>query len=159
LRLKDAVGVQAMPGPGSKLDPVLQLTDLDGKVLAEGANGLLGFQHTRDGTYLLSLRDRDYRPDAAMSYRLHVGPIPIVTSYFPLGVPKGEAVGVTLRGVYLDTPLVFVRAETETKIPLNLTSPHGTVLGSPTVVVGEFPEVLSNAEQWTIPVPGTANGR
>ena len=52
-------------------------------MLAESGNGLLGFTCPRAGTYALGIRDRDYRGDAAMSYRLHVGDMPIVTGRLP----------------------------------------------------------------------------
>src|SRR5262249_29937408 len=45
-----------------------------------------------------------------------------------------------------------------TKLPVPLIPRNGEPLGNPTVVVGEFPEVLS-PEKGLLPVPATANGR
>src|SRR5207245_1593196 len=66
-----AVGVQALvQGTGSKLDPVLQVTDATGRVLAEGTNGLLGFVGPTAGAYGLTIRDREYRGGKEFRYRL-----------------------------------------------------------------------------------------
>src|SRR5262249_45581816 len=70
-RAGQQVGIQALTAAiGSKLEPVLLLTDASGKVLAESANGLLGHTLARGGTYALGIRDRDYRGNAGMHYRL-----------------------------------------------------------------------------------------
>ena len=60
------IGVQVATaaGLGSKLDPVLVLTDADGQVLAEGTDGLLGFTCPAAGTYAVGVRDREYRGGA-----------------------------------------------------------------------------------------------
>ena len=65
---------------GSKLDPVLELADADGRVLAESLNGLLGFVCPADGTYAIGVHDKDYRGGADQFYRLHVGDVPVVTA-------------------------------------------------------------------------------
>ena len=82
---------------GSKLEPVLELTDPDGRVVAESANGLLGYTCPAAGTYAVGVRDREYRGDATMFYRLHVGDIPIVTGVFPLGVQRGTEADIQSR--------------------------------------------------------------
>src|SRR5262249_17596670 len=108
------------------------------------------------------------RGNQDMHYRLHVGDIPVVTEVFPLGLQKGTEADIALEGVNLGmTRTVHVKAganvEAGTRIPAAVSSPKG-VLGHPTVVVGEFPEVpdrtTSGTGAWpSIPVPGTANGR
>src|SRR5262249_18737899 len=45
-----------------------------------------------------------------------------------------------------------------TRLPVPLIPRNGEPLGNPTVVVGEFPEVL-NPEKGPLPAPATANGR
>jgi WD40 repeat protein len=164
LDLNQEIGVQALPGPGSKLDPVLQLTAADGKVVAESTNGLLAFdaRGREPGAYVLTVRDREYRPDQPMTYRLHVGTIPIVTRVFPLGAQRGVGTSVGLQGVFLgeSSPTVRIPADAVlgSKVPVSVTSPHGPVLGSVSILVGEFPEVQNAVQrESSIPVPGTAN--
>jgi hypothetical protein len=154
------VGVQAFVPPGSKLEPVVQWLASDGRVLAEGASGMLGVTCPEAGTYVLGVRDRDYRGGAGFNYRLHIGAVPVVTAAYPLGVQRGTKREVRLTGVFLAADKATVEAPADaapgTKLPVKVSSPDGPVLGSPSVVVGEFPEV---DEGHAVPVPGTANGR
>jgi DNA-binding beta-propeller fold protein YncE len=155
------VGVQVMKGPGSKLEPTLTLTDADGRTLAESESGLLGYRCPAAGTYALGIRDRDYRGEASMTYRLHTGDLPVVTGVFPLGLQRGTEADIRVEGVNLgQAPTVRVRAPADaapgTRLPVSLTTPQGAPLGNPSVVVGEFPEATDGDP---IPVPGTANGR
>jgi WD40 repeat protein len=160
------IGVQVLTGPvGSRLEPILRLTDASGQLLAESGNGLLGFLCPRAGTYALGIRDREFRGGGGMHYRLHVGDIPIVTSVFPLGIQRGTEADIHLEGVHLGkTRSIRVKAPASavpgSRLPVPVTVEGRTPLGNPTVVVGEFPEViyLGNKASRTT-VPGTANGR
>jgi hypothetical protein len=157
-----SVGVQAVIAAGAKLDPVLQLTDLAGRVLAEGGTSL-GYTFPAAGTFALGVRDRDYRGGPGTGYRLQVGEVPVVTAAFPLGLPRGGEADIHVRGVFLGgAGTVHVKAPADaavgSKLPLPLTTP---ALGAPALVVGEFPE--RSAESGTavgpiLPVPGTGNG-
>jgi WD40 repeat protein len=159
------VGVQVVVGAaGTKLDPVVQLLDAEGQLLAESASGLLGYKAPKAATLTLSVRDREYRGDNTMSYRIQVGDIPIVTGVFPLGVQRGTETEVTVDGVNLGaTRSVKLKAAADaavgSRLPVPISVPAGAPLGNADVVVGEFPEVLTSNEKATIPVPGTANGR
>ncbi len=159
------IGVQVLTAAiGSKLEPVLELTDAAGRILAESNNGLLGYTCTQTGTYALGIRDREYRGDANMFYRLHIGAIPIVTAVYPLGLQRGTEAEVHVEGVHLGpVRTVRVKASTDvalgTRLPVPLNTPAGMPLGKPTVLVGEFPEVVASDRPLTLPVPGTANGR
>ncbi len=158
------VGVQVLTAAiGSKLDPILSLSDPEGRVLAESASGLLGSTCPRAGRYALGIRDRDYRGGAGMTYRLHAGPIPVITGVFPLGLQRGTEGEVALEGVHIGTRRtarvkVPADAAVGSRLPVAFTTPQGTPLGSPAIVVGEFPEVRAGTESVTLPVPGTANG-
>ncbi len=159
------VGVQVVASAaGSKLEPVIQLLDAEGRTLAESASGLLGYKSDKVATLTLSVRDREYRGDNTMFYRIHVGDVPIVTGIFPLGVRRGTESDVTLAGVNLGpthTAKVSAPADAAvgSRVPVSFSAPGGTPLGNPTVVVGEFPEVLTPQKDVVLPVPGTANGR
>ncbi len=67
----DEIAVQALTAAlGSKLEPLLELTASDGELLAESANGLLGYKVSAAGTYALGIRDKDFRGGADFTYRL-----------------------------------------------------------------------------------------
>ncbi len=159
----DEIGIEAVTA-GSKLDPILQLTDGDGQVLVESGNGLLGYTCVRAGPYAVGIRDRDYRGDPAMHYRLNIGDIPIVTAVYPRGLQRGTEADITLDGVNLGgNRKVHVKVPADanpgTRLPVMFQAPAGTPLGTLDVVVGEFPEVVNPAPERNLPVPGTANGR
>ena len=159
------VGVQLLTAAvGSKLEPVLELTDADGRPLDESDNGLLGFTCPASGVYAIGVRDRDYRGDATMFYRLNIGDIPIVTGVFPLGIQRGTEADVQVEGVYLGpTRTVHVKAPADAtvggRLPVPLATPNGPPLGDSSLLIGEFPEGTSTADGTSLPVPSTANGR
>jgi mono/diheme cytochrome c family protein len=158
------IGVQVLTAAvGSKLEPVLKLTDAEGRVLAESTNGLLGFTCPRAGTYALGIRDREYRGGSGMHYRLHVGDIPIITAVFPLGLQQGTEAEFQLEGVHLGkVSSVRVKAPKGAVPGSRLPLPWSgrAPLGMPSVVVGEFLEARSGGDNsGRLPTPGTANGR
>lgn len=147
---------------GSKLDPVLELTDADGRVLAEGMNSLLAFTCPADGTYAIGVHDKDYRGGADQFYRLHVGDIPVVTGVVPMGVRRGTEATVTLVGVNLPTRTATVKVPAEaavgSRVPVTLAAKGEKPLGDVNVIAGEFPEATVEKGQARIETPGTANG-
>jgi WD40 repeat protein len=164
------IGVQALTAAiGSKLEPILVLTDASGQVLAESDNGLLGYTCPQASPYSLGIRDREFRGGSEMKYRIQIGDIPIITGVFPLGIQRGAGTMVRLHGVNLgEKQTVDFKSPANTaigsKLPVQI--PNGTALGSPSVIVGEFPEVVSPeaaiqapGASPSVPVPGTANGR
>jgi DNA-binding beta-propeller fold protein YncE len=156
------VGVQVLTAAvGSKLEPVLELTDTRGNVLAASTSGVLGYTCPKAGIYALAVRDRDYRGDPGRGYRLHIGEVPVVTAVHPLGLQRGTEAEIHLDGVNLGpTRSIHVKAPADaapgTSVPLSVQTPWGAPLGKTSVVVGEFPEVV--APNTVVPVPGTANG-
>jgi WD40 repeat protein len=163
------IGVQALAGPGgTKLEPALHLSDPSGRVVAESMTGVLGHRCERAGGYVLSVRDRSYRGGGNMPYRLHVGPLPVVTAVYPLGIQRGTESLVHLDGVNLgETTSVLLKAPADaqpgSKLPVTINTSHGPPLGNSAVVVGEFPEAVRSLGRGdyvpAVPVPGTANGR
>jgi WD40 repeat protein len=154
------IGIQAQKGPASNLEAALILSD-GTRTLAESDNGLLGFRCAQSGTYSLGIRDREFRGEPAMTYRMHVGDLPVVTGVFPLGLQRGTETEIHLQGVNLGSASsVKVRAPADavlgSRLPAPISTPQGFVAGSATVVVGEFPETTGSRD---IPIPGTANGR
>jgi len=160
------IGVQVVAGvTGSKLNPVLTLLDDGDHVLVESNSGFLGYTFNKAGAYALGLRDREYR-GGEMTYRLHVGSIPIVTSLFPMGLRRGTETDIQVEGVFLgDLKTVHVKAVADaapgSRLPVPITTSQGTPLGNLSIAIGEFPEALGNASAaaGALPNPGTANGR
>ncbi len=159
------LGAHLVAAPGSKLEPVLQLCDLAGRVLAEGSAGHLGYTFPEAGTYALGVRDRDFRGGTEMKYQLQLGEIPVVTAVFPLGLRRGSAMEIQVNGVFLDQDRLRVQAPESTApgamVPLPISSKRGMPLGVPQLVAGEFPEVVAAPGPLAgkLPVPGTGNGR
>jgi hypothetical protein len=161
------VGVQVTTAMDrGKFDPVVVLTDEAGQVQAEG-DGLLGYICPAAGTYSIGVRDRDFRGGKEFEYRLHVGPVPVVTGVFPLGVTRGKETAVRLTGVNLGRPgglTVTVKppadAAVGSKLAVPLPRSGGDPVGPTEVVVGEFPAVAVGPEgKADLPaVPGTADG-
>jgi hypothetical protein len=169
VRAGQQIGIQIVTAAvGSHLDPLLELVDASGTVVAESGNGVLGFTCAKAGSYALGVRDKEYKSRDKMHYRLHLGGLPVIASVFPLGVPRGTETEVHLEGVNLGaerTVRVKVPAEAAvgSRLPVRLMTPAGPPLGEASVVVGDLPEVRSaeppTAGPASVPVPGTANGR
>ncbi|HKA07715.1 MAG TPA: WD40 repeat domain-containing protein, partial [Gemmataceae bacterium] len=157
------VGAQILTAVvGSKLDPVLELADADGRVLAESLNGLLAYTCPTDGSYAIGVHDKEYRGGADQFYRLHVGEIPIVSGVVPMGVQRGKEATVNLVGVNLGASTATVKVPADaaigSRVPIPLPDMGEKPLGSASVLVGEFPEVTVEKDQAAIATPGTANG-
>ena len=161
----EPVGVQVVATElGSKLDPVLVLTDADGRVLAEGGV-VLGFRVPAAGAYAVGVRDREYRGGADFTYRLHLGDVPVVTGVFPLGVQRGRTATVHVSGVHLGadalTVPVVVPADAAAGSKLNVPLPQvgDRPLGAAQVIVDEFASVVIDpAAGGEVRVPGSADG-
>jgi hypothetical protein len=174
------VGVEVVAGAiGSKLEPVLTLTDSSSRVLAETTGSMLGHTIEQAGTYVLRVRDVDYRGSGEMFYRVNVGPVPIIGDVFPLGVARGSEIDVEVRGVNLgDVRSVKVKAaetaavNSRVDVPVKLAAGQGgsppaynSPLNPKNLVVGEFAEVAESganddaAGANAVPTPATANGR
>jgi hypothetical protein len=155
------IGVRVLPAKGVKLESILQMINADGQVVAESANGLLGYICPKGGSYALGIRDREYNGNPEMKYELTVGELPIVTSVFPLGVQRGTETEIRLEGVNLGgARSVRLKVPADAALGSRLPVPAAKgVLGSPSVVVDAFSQVVFNSTNATIPVPGTANGR
>ena len=111
----------------TKFDPVVTLTDTNGVVLATGNGGLLGYTCGTAGMCAISVHDREFRGGAEYGYRLHIGPIPVITGVFPLGVTRGQETAMQVTGVNLGalaTAPILVKPAVDavigSKLPLNI---------------------------------------
>lgn len=162
----DQIGVQVGAAElGSKLDPVLVLTDDTGTVLAEGTTSL-GYVARKAGTYAVGVRDREFRGAADFTYRLHVGAVPVVTGVFPLAAQRGRTTSVHVSGVNLGAPMgvtakvaIPAAAAPGTKVRVPLEGAAAQAVGSAEVSVSEFAAVVLNpAAGADVRVPGSADG-
>lgn len=146
---------------GSAIDPVIELQDPSGKVIARsedapliGLDARLEYTFPRDGYYYVVVHDARFSTQAANFYRLMIGSYPYPQEVFPLGGRRGENVEVSLgaRTVTVDLRNVAPGLR-ETFINL----PDNPALPVP-FAVGDVPEVT---EPVTAPVaaPVTINGR
>jgi len=147
------IGVRIEATDKGQLAPRLRLLNDRGEVLAEGTTSL-GYRVDVAGTFALGVWDHEYRGGDKAGYRLSLGPIPVITSVFPLGVPRGQTTTVTLQGVHLGEQRSYpvsvpANAPPGSRVPLKLAGAEASV------IVGEFAEVLPGQP---VPVPGTANG-
>jgi WD40 repeat protein len=162
----DEVGLQVVTAAAAgRFDPVLTVSDSAGTILAEGG-AVLGFRVPKDGVYAVGLRDREYRGGVEFAYRLHAGPVPVVTSVFPLAVRRGQTSPVQVEGVNIGprTPLsvpvsVPGDAPLGSRVPVPVTVNGEAALGSPAVVVSEFDAVVIDPRTGAdLQVPGSADG-
>jgi hypothetical protein len=142
------VGVQIVMLAGAKWDPVLTLHDPSGQIVAESFDRVLGHHCTMAGTHSLGVRDREYRGEVGMTYRLHVGNLPVITSVFPLGLQRGTETQVRVNSVFVNETHATIKATPDTaigtRIPVTVMTTNGAAaLGNRTLVVGEFPETVA----------------
>jgi WD40 repeat protein len=148
------IGVRIAPGDGKLLAPRLRLVNQAGELVAEG-NDSLGYRVIQPGTYALGVWDAEYRGSDKTTYRLSVGPVPVITSVFPLGVPRGKTTPVRVDGVHLGDNRTVMLSPPADAVPGSRV-PVKTAGAEASVVVGEFAETSTSGAR--IPVPGTANG-
>ncbi len=88
---------------GSPLDSYLEVTDPDGRLIAEnddalGADSFVRFTAAMDGKYQVRIRDANGRGGPAYVYRLTLTSDPHLERVFPLGGRRGEATRFTMYG-------------------------------------------------------------
>ncbi len=151
----EAIGVEALITNG-KIAPRLAINDVEGRVLHESDSSQLGFRAPKAGRYVLSLRDQEFRGGQGFTYRLNVGDVPVVTSVFPLAVPRGSTATVHVDGVHLSK-----------SGPLTVTVPADAAIGSrvplpipgANVAVCEFPStIIADSGAELRGLPATADG-
>lgn len=82
----------------------LTLYDTDGREVAYAdhfhhhADPVLAYKVTKDGEYVLEVKDALYRGRENFVYRIEAGELPFVSSHFPLGCPARTRTTVTLHG-------------------------------------------------------------
>jgi hypothetical protein len=146
---------------GSAIDPVLELEDSSGRVLARSEDAaLLGldarveFTFPRDGYYYVVVHDARYSTQTANFYRLKIGSYSYAQEVFPLGGRRGETVQVSLGARKITADLRNTPNDVR-QIFINL--PDSPALPVP-FAVGDVPEVTAPVTG-TVAAPVTINGR
>ncbi|WP_263351083.1 PPC domain-containing protein [Acidicapsa acidisoli] len=159
---------------GSNLKSMLELRDDAGRVLAVAgkndadADAVLHFKLPNDGRYTISITDRDREGGKDYYYRLNAGPLPFITSFFPLGVRAGEAASISIDGANL-SGMHEVRVEAAsqegwTTIPLVIKSSGLPSLNEVKLAVSDEPQILEQepnntiAQAQSVTLPVTING-
>jgi hypothetical protein len=147
---------------GSAIDPLLEILDADGRVIARSEDApLLGLDarvevvFPRNGDYYVVVRDARFSTQTANFYRLKVGSYSYPREVFPLGGRRGELVETSLGPESIKVDLRSASANVR-EVFVNL--PGSPALPVP-FAVGDDPEVNAPVGEATIGVPVTINAR
>ncbi len=147
---------------GSAIDPLLEILDANGRVIARSEDEpLLGLDarvdvvFPRDGSYYIVVRDSRFSTQTANFYRLKVGSYSYPREVFPLGGRRGEIVETSLGPGKVTVDLRTVGPNVQ-QVLVNL--PGSPALPVP-FAVGDDPEVTGSADHAALSVPVTVNAR
>jgi hypothetical protein len=144
---------------GSAIDPVIQVMDGSGKVLARSdddpildLDARVDVTFAKEGFYYVEVHDSRFSTQTQNFYRLKTGTYAYPTEIFPLGGRRGEKVEVELSGTKVNVDLTAAKTP---RVFVNL--PDSPVLPLP-FAVGDFPEIRGPVEG-PLKLPVTVNGR
>ncbi len=159
---------------GSALQPLITITDSDGKAIKQlvltREHPALSCTFTSAGNYFVSVSDPEQGGGSNHTYRVMVGKLPIALTAYPLGLPGGKSAKVSLTGYHLgkaanlqvtgepsaeDPEAVYVRPKTNSGLAFNrvkLALSNGSETSSTSANA-----TPSTAQSLTYPV--TVNGR
>jgi hypothetical protein len=147
---------------GSAIDPLLEILDLDGRVIARSEDEpLLGLDarsdvvFPKDGDYYVVVRDARFSTQTANFYRLKIGSYSYPREVYPLGGRRGDLVETSLGAEKIKVDLRNVSSNVR-EVFVNL--PGSPALPVP-FAVGEDPEISAPVGDAAIAVPVTINGR
>jgi len=160
---------------GSQLMSQLVLKDSSGAILeregqhSDKPDAVLVAKLPADGAYTISISDRQKGGGEDHFYRLNAGPLPYVSSVFPLGVTAGkiqevEVGGINLSGIHQAKITPPGEAAGWTTTPLVLPASTGQPLNRLKLAVGDAPQIPewepnnSPAQAQALPLPVTVNG-
>jgi hypothetical protein len=147
---------------GSAIDPLLEILDANGRVIARSEDEpLLGLDarvevaFQRDGDYYVVVRDARFSTQTANFYRLKVGSYTYPRDVFPLGGRRGELVDVSLGPEKIKVDLRNIGSNVR-QMFVNL--PASPALPVP-FAVGDDPEVNGPVGDALMSAPVTINAR
>jgi hypothetical protein len=147
---------------GSAIDPLLEILDANGRVIARSEDEPLlaldarvEVSFPRDGDYYVVVRDARFSTQTANFYRLKVGSYSYAREVFPLGGRRGELIEISLGPEKIKTDL--------RKVSSSVRQVFVNVSGSPALpvpfAVGDDPEINAPAGDAAISSPVTINAR
>ena len=161
---------------GSKLDPVMEVFDPDGKRLVTSLNNrdrtVVGLKVPADGSYVVRVSDFQKGGSIRHFYRLTMGEFPYLTGRYPLGLKVGttrsfNVWGFNLRNTQLAAPEPFgmMAGKVMDTGQLSANTQAGESFNSLPVAIGRYEEVdeasdnnsLRTSQKLNYPV--TVNGR
>ena len=147
---------------GSAIDPLLEILDANGRVIARSEDEpLLGLDarvevaFPRDGDYYVVVRDARFSTQTANFYRLKVGSYSYPREVFPLGGRRGELVETSLGPEKINMDLRNIGSSVR-QVFVNV--PGSPALPVP-FAVGDDPEVNGPVGDAAISLPVTINAR
>jgi hypothetical protein len=147
---------------GSAIDPVVEIQDQSGRVLARsedapmiGLDARLEFTSPRDGFYYVIVHDARFSTQTANFYRLKIGSYAVAQEMFPLGGRRGESVAVSLGNNQKITADLRHVAAGVREVFVNL--PDSPAMPLP-FAVGDDPEITEPVAA-PVSVPVTINGQ
>jgi len=165
---EELVFLNSAPQLGSVLNPVLTITDADGKAIREmpitREHPSFSHKFAGAGTYYVRVSDAEQGGSAAHTYRIMVGKLPVALTAFPLGVEKGKATEIALTGFHLNNTKVQVKGEPSSEDP-DAVFIRPNTFNRVKLALGAEPEVFSTEKNATsaaaqpIKFPITVNGR
>lgn len=160
---------------GSRIRPMIDLLDADrtpvrlARQERDRAGRAFAHRFEKAGKYLIRVSDYEKSGSEDHFYRLKVGEYPLVESAYPLGVRRGEAATVHLKGFNLGDGKIVVRGEAswmdDRVVLVRPETEKGRAFNVVKLALGDHPEAestgentaVANAQRVTVPV--TVNGR
>jgi hypothetical protein len=138
---------------GSRLDPVIRITDESGREVAycddtPGLGSDCRFTHTfTPGRYRIEIRDADYQGGSEFRYRLRIGEFPAATVAFPLAGERNSKTAVEFGELDLDSYKktgVSLGNAPRQNIELK-TKSSGAAAGFVSILIADAPDFVATA--------------
>ena len=153
---------------GSAIDPLLEILDASGRIIARsedepllGLDARVDVAFPRDGEYYVVVRDARFSTQTANFYRLKVGSYSYPRDVFPLGGRRGEIVETSLGAEKIKVdlrPSTGARDAGPSVRQVFVNLPASPALPVP-FAVGDDPELIAPLVDAAITLPVTINAR
>ncbi len=149
---------------GSTLQPVIAILDDAAKVIAEYDKTMFSHHFDKAGTYYVRVADFQENGKSSHFYRIKVGKFPIAESAWPLGLERGKAREVALKGWNLPAAMSVTGNSTGEDENAVIFRPKGS-FNELRLAIGDEPELDASPANTTlaaaqaVSAPVTINGR
>jgi hypothetical protein len=145
----------------SSLQPIVRILSEDQAQLAEfGADGpesvsSFSYRFTKAGIYYIQISDFQKSGRSSHVYRFKVGDFALVSSVYPLGVPKDKTVSLSLEGSNIPAKL-DIKGTPDAHDPFSVVFRPAGAFRDQRLDLGQYPEKEADG---TLTFPVTVNGR